>query len=90
MKRLLLFASLAAGAAAQDAKPAPVFGPQLPAALYNYARPELPFFYLQPGVANLDNTPSFNLVSDEGATLGRVLFYDTALSRNRTRACGCG
>ena len=88
MKRLLLFASLAAGAAAQDAKPAPVFGPQLPAALYNYARPELPFFYLQPGVANLDNTPSFNLVSDEGATLGRVLFYDTALSRNRTLACG--
>jgi cytochrome c peroxidase len=88
VKRLLLFASLAAGAAAQDAKPAPVFGPQLPAALYNYARPELPFFYLQPGVANLDNTPSFNLVSDEGATLGRVLFYDTALSRNRALACG--
>jgi cytochrome c peroxidase len=63
-------------------------GPQLPASAYNYARPELPFFYLQASVANLDNTPSFNLVTDEGATLGRVLFYDTALSRNRTLSCG--
>lgn len=60
---------------------------ELPATPYNYARPELPAHYLAGNVANSDNTPSFNLVSDEGATLGRVLFYDRALSRNGTVAC---
>ena len=61
---------------------------ELPATPYNYARPELPAHYLAGNVANSDNTPGFNLVSDEGATLGRVLFYDRALSRNRSVACG--
>ena len=34
-----------------------------------------------------DNTPAEGWVSDEGATLGRVLFYDTKLSANGTIAC---
>ena len=34
-----------------------------------------------------DNTPSDNVVSDAGATLGRVLFYDKKLSANGTVSC---
>jgi cytochrome c peroxidase len=35
-----------------------------------------------------DNTPADNPVTDAGATLGRVLFYDTRLSANSTVSCG--
>ncbi|MCA9570476.1 MAG: cytochrome-c peroxidase, partial [Myxococcales bacterium] len=34
-----------------------------------------------------DNTPVTNPITDAGATLGRVLFYDTRLSANHTVAC---
>ena len=33
-------------------------------------------------VARSDNSPDDNPVTNDGATLGRVLFYDVALSRN--------
>ena len=33
------------------------------------------------------NTPADNPITDHGATLGRVLFYDTRLSANNTVAC---
>ena len=36
----------------------------------------------------MDNTPENNPLSDAGATLGRVLFYDRQLSSNNTIACG--
>ena len=36
----------------------------------------------------LDNTPDSNAVTDAGATLGRVLFYDRRLSANDRIACG--
>ena len=52
-------------------------------ALQNYSAPVLPAYY-----ANLaTNTPVTNPSSDKIATLGRVLFYDTALSINNTVAC---
>jgi cytochrome c peroxidase len=35
-----------------------------------------------------DRTPQDNRVTNAGATLGRVLFYDKQLSRNNTTACG--
>ena len=39
-------------------------------------------------VRDLDNTPRDNLyITDAGATLGRVLFYDTRLSANNNTAC---
>ncbi len=43
-----------------------------------------------PGVSvvSTDNTPAFNPVSNEGAKLGRVLFYDKRLSINNTISCG--
>ncbi len=38
-------------------------------------------------VAAADNTPEDNPITNAGATLGRVLFYDVRLSRNDTVAC---
>lgn len=59
----------------------------LPASPFNYAAPVLPAnFSLQP-ILGEDNTPTNNLVTDIGATLGRVLFYDKRLSTNQTIAC---
>jgi len=43
---------------------------------------------LIPGYINEDNTPGSNPITDEGATLGRVLFYDTNLSSTNTVSCG--
>ncbi len=53
----------------------------------NYADPDLPaFFNLQPNTQQ-DNTPNNNHITDWGATLGRVLFYDVNLSANNTISC---
>ncbi len=46
----------------------------------------LPNFYAN-NVANIDNSPITNPISNNGATLGRVLFYDKNLSLNRTVSC---
>jgi len=40
-----------------------------------------------PAYVNRDNTPAGNPITDIGATLGRVLFYDKALSKNNTISC---
>ncbi|WP_421946333.1 cytochrome c peroxidase [Phaeodactylibacter xiamenensis] len=54
---------------------------------FNYANLPLPLFFNAPPIQGADNTPADNPVTDEGATLGRVLFYDTRLSVNQTVAC---
>lgn len=59
----------------------------LPAALDNYANPPLPAHLLAPAVIATDNTPPGNPVTDAGATLGRVLFYDVKLSANHAVSC---
>ena len=59
----------------------------LPATPYPYASVELPAHFRTPMVAGMDNTPADNPITDAGATLGRVLFYDVALSANRTISC---
>jgi len=58
----------------------------LPTQVSNYS-PPLPQHYLASPVRNQDNTPTNNLVTDNGATLGRVLFYDKRLSANGTISC---
>ena len=58
----------------------------LPDAPYHYANVELPAHFLQPG-HNADNSPADNPITDSGATLGRVLFYDRRLSANGKTAC---
>ncbi len=50
--------------------------------LPNYAQQTIPAYITK------NNTPANNQVSDKGATLGRVLFYDKNLSVNNTIACG--
>lgn len=58
----------------------------------NYANLDLPRHYTDPEfplgvIVTSDNTPADNPVTDLGATLGRVLFYDVRLSQNYTKAC---
>lgn len=53
----------------------------------NYANLQLPNHFNAPPVVAADNTPANNPITDEGATLGRVLFYDTQLSVNNTISC---
>src|SRR5439155_7706774 len=59
----------------------------LPGAPFNYAAPALPPFLLAPPILGQDNTPTNNPVTDAGATLGRVLFYDKRLSTNGAVSC---
>jgi cytochrome c peroxidase len=62
---------------------------RLPETPYRYADIELPAHFKTPPLAlRFDNTPAENPVTDPGATLGRVLFYDTRLSVNNTVSCG--
>ncbi len=55
--------------------------------VFPYASVTLPAHFRSPAVQALDNTPADNPITDDGATLGRVLFYDTTLSANRTISC---
>lgn len=49
--------------------------------LFNYSDQPVPPYILQ------DNTPADNPITDAGATLGRVLFYDHNLSANNAVSC---
>ena len=49
--------------------------------LHNYANQPVPSYITH------DNTPTDNPITDAGATLGRVLFYDRRLSRNDSVSC---
>lgn len=59
----------------------------LPGTAYNYAAPALPANFLVNPIAAQDNMRAANLTTDNGATLGRVLFYDKRLSTNQTVSC---
>ena len=61
--------------------------PVLPATPYDYDGAELPAHLQDNSVLRWDNTPADNPVTDAGATLGRVLFYDVRLSQNGTVSC---
>jgi cytochrome c peroxidase len=61
---------------------------RLPETPYHYADIDLPAHFRSRAARRFDNTPADNPVTDQGATLGRVLFYDTRLSANNTAACG--
>ncbi len=68
----------------EDAAPNPT--PNLPTTPYNYANVSYPA-HIQQAIAALDNTPANNQLTDAGATLGRVLFFDNNLSRNNRVSC---
>lgn len=59
----------------------------LPDQPYNYASPALPAFFEDRDNTEQDHTPNTNPITDDGATLGRVLFYDKNLSANNTVSC---
>ncbi len=61
--------------------------PWLPDQPYDYTSVQLPGSIRLDDLQLLDNTPPNNLLTDQGAELGRVLFYDRQLSRNNTIAC---
>ena len=70
--------------------------PDLPETPYGYSEITLPQHFLvngfpanqrQNAVIDNDNTPADNPITDDGATLGRVLFYERKLSANETVAC---
>src|SRR5690606_35505876 len=69
--------------------------PALPTDLYKYADEDNPYpahftRRLRRGasISVQDNTPADNKITNAGATLGRVLFYDRRLSANATISCG--
>ena len=70
------------------AKPSTERALRLPDTPYHYADIDLPAHFKTRAARRFDNTPADNRVTDIGATLGRVLFYDTRLSVNNTIACG--
>jgi len=91
MSRYFLSATLVALALAVTvisvrAWPTERVGLRLPETPYRYAKVELPAHLAQPA-RNDDNTPTDNPLTDDGATLGRVLFYDTHLSANNRTSC---
>ena len=76
--------------------PAGLAEPTLPATPFRYADPDalVPAHFRAivngGSAAATDNTPADNPVTDAGATLGRVLFYDPRLSANDGLSCaGC-
>jgi len=82
----LLVLVVVLSAAALPPRPAARSTLKLPATPYRYANVALPAHFTQPGRKD-DNTPPDNPLSDDGATLGRVLFYDKRLSANNTTSC---
>lgn len=84
---LLVLVFILDAAALLSSRPVAKSTLKLPATPYRYANVELPAHFKQPG-GNHDNTPADNPLTDGGATLGRVLFYDTRLSANNTTSCG--
>jgi cytochrome c peroxidase len=73
------------GAALAAQTVVPVRTVRLPDTSYEYANVSLPAHFQ--GAGAVDNTPADNPITNDGATLGRVLFYDTALSANGRTSC---
>ena len=53
----------------------------------DYAETSLPAWFTTALMQNADNTPIDNALSNDGAELGRVLFYDARLSHNNGTSC---
>ncbi|MEZ4985629.1 MAG: cytochrome c peroxidase [Saprospiraceae bacterium] len=93
----LLFVAILTACEKEDSTPQPVVNSEisLPETPYDYVSLNLPSYLttnalMGPGqnaAADNDNTPATNPTTNEGATLGRVLFYDKKLSANGTTSC---
>jgi cytochrome c peroxidase len=95
--RVTIVATDVVGATARDSFAIVAFAagltdPSLPIASYSYddAKNVVPSHFVVGPAGSalaLDNTPATNPISDAGATLGRVLFYDTRLSSDDRVSC---
>ncbi len=88
----VVFASLAGSTGTGWAQALPVESlrrdvPICPKEPYRYTSIRIPAHIPLTELEQADNTPQDNPLTDAGATLGRVLFYDTQLSRNNTVSC---
>lgn len=63
-----------------------VASPLLPGVPFNYSNAVFPA-HIASVLPAVDNTPATNPITDNGATLGRVLFYDKNLSKSNTVSC---
>ena len=59
----------------------------LPEKPFNYSTIAQPAYLTTPNIQAQINTPGMNAITDNGATLGRVLFYDKNLSLNNSISC---
>jgi cytochrome c peroxidase len=59
----------------------------LPLPAYSYDYPDMGPAYLSSSLPFFEATPENNPITDAGAALGRVLFYDVRLSANNTIRC---
>ena len=66
----------------------PLKTPHLPDEPYDYESRVYPDYFLEDPLLDLLNTlGGSNALTNEGATLGRVLFYDREVSKNRSISC---
>ena len=76
---------------AEKARVCDAFGgidvPLLPVVALEYVRATAPPHVTASQLDELDNSPADNRLTNQGALLGRILFYDRQLSRNNTIAC---
>ncbi len=63
------------------------YQPSLPATPYNYSNVSLPSAFTSSPMNFFNSISSSNPITDAGATLGRVLFYDRQISRNNKVSC---
>ena len=61
--------------------------PSTPADYFKYAVTDLPRHFKEGQIPTLNNTPADNPITNAGATLGRVLFYDERVSHNDSTSC---
>jgi cytochrome c peroxidase len=84
---LLVFIACKKNSDSATSDPAVAAVLNLPATAFNYANIVQPPYLTAPNIVGQVNTPASNTITDNGATLGRVLFYDKNLSVNNTIAC---
>ena len=85
----VLATAIAFGGCRKDPEPEelPVHAPVLPSTPYDYAGYVFPEGFIGSFLDLIESVPEDNPITNDGATLGRVLFYDVTLSANYTTSC---
>ena len=82
-----LIAALYAPRAVHAASPGVPALPTATADYVKYAVTDLPNHFKNQPLSGINNTPVDNPITNAGATLGRVLFYDERVSHNDGLSC---